>query len=52
MKHLILLLLASVAYAGIPANSQAPPAPPPVPEGPRYVVTYLEVSPAATEDGT
>src|SRR5215471_8287929 len=55
MKRLILLLLASVAYAGtmsLPANTQAPAAPPPVPEGPRYVVTYLEVSPAATEDGT
>jgi quinol monooxygenase YgiN len=55
MKRLILLLLASVAYAGsmsLPANSQAPPAPPPVPEGPRYIVTYLEVSPTATADGT
>src|SRR5215475_15377216 len=55
MKRRILLLFASVAYAGtmsLPANSQAPAAPPPVPEGPRYVVTYLEVSPAATEDGT
>src|SRR5215831_14289578 len=55
MKRLILSLLASVAYAGtmsLPANTQAPAAPPPVPEGPRYVVTYLEVSPAATEDGT
>src|SRR5215831_19234568 len=55
MRRLILLLLASVAYAGtmsLPANSQAPPPPPPVPEGPRYVVTYLEVSPTATADGT
>jgi quinol monooxygenase YgiN len=56
MWRLILLLLASLTYAGtmsLPANSQAPPAPPPtVPAGPRYVVTYLEVSPTATADGT
>ena len=55
MRRLILLLLASLAYAGtmsVPANSQAPPAPPPVPDGPRYIVTYLEVSPTATADGT
>lgn len=54
MRRLILLLLASVAYVGtmsLPANSQSPPTPP-VPEGPRYVVTYLEVSPTATADGT
>src|SRR5262249_41975153 len=54
MRRVILLLLASAAYAGtisLPANSQAPPAPPPVPEGPRYIVTYLEVSPTATADG-
>jgi quinol monooxygenase YgiN len=54
MRRVILLLLASVAYAGtmsLPANSQAPPAPPPVPEGPRYVVTYLEVPATATADG-
>ena len=55
MRRPILLLLAATAYAGtmsLPANSQAPPAPPPVPEGPRYVVTYLEVAPTATVDGT
>jgi quinol monooxygenase YgiN len=54
MRRLILLLLASVAYIGtmsLPANSQSPPTPS-VPEGPRYIVTYLEVSPTATADGT
>jgi quinol monooxygenase YgiN len=54
MRRRILLLLASVAYVGtmsLPANSQSPPTPS-VPEGPRYVVTYLEVSPTATADGT
>jgi quinol monooxygenase YgiN len=54
MRRCILLLLASVAYVGtmsLPANSQSPPTPS-VPEGPRYVVTYLEVSPTATADGT
>jgi len=30
------------------AHAQAPAGPPPVPDGPRYVVTYLEVAPTAT----
>src|SRR5215467_12644124 len=29
------------------AHAQAPAAPPPVPDGPRYMVTYLEVMPTA-----
>jgi quinol monooxygenase YgiN len=32
------------------AHAQTPAAPPPVPDGPRYVVTYLEVMPTATAD--
>src|SRR5262245_41521927 len=53
MRAVVALLLASVAFAGtmgLPANSQAPSAPPPVPDGPRYIVTYLEVSPTARAD--
>jgi len=52
MRNTVTLLLASIAtWAMIqPANSQAPPAPPPVPDGPRYIVTYLEVSPTAKAD--
>jgi quinol monooxygenase YgiN len=30
------------------ARAQTPAAPPPVPDGPRYVVTYIEVAPSAT----
>lgn len=43
-------LLALAVYAGtvLPAaHAQAPPAPPPVPDGPRYSVVYLEVMPTA-----
>lgn len=46
-------LLAIAAYAGamLPAaHAQAPPAPPPVPDGPRYIVVYLEVMPTATSE--
>jgi quinol monooxygenase YgiN len=53
MRGTIALLIASLVYTatmGLPANSQAPPAPPPVPDGPRYIVTYLEVSPTAKAD--
>ena len=49
MRATIPVLLASIAYGTmvIPANAQAPAAPPPVPDGLRYVVTYLEVLPTA-----
>src|SRR5262245_14178951 len=43
------MLLASCACApGISALAQAPAGPPPVPEGPRYIVAYLEVMPTQT----
>src|SRR5262245_28633729 len=44
------LLVASMACVGTlisETHAQAPAAPPPVPDGPRYVVTYLEVMPTA-----
>jgi quinol monooxygenase YgiN len=44
------LLAALLVCAGISipaAHAQAPP-PPPVPDGPRYIVTYVEVMPTAT----
>lgn len=47
------LLFALMVCAGtsIPvAHSQSPVAPPPMPEGPRYIVTYLEVMPTAKAD--
>ena len=34
------------------AHAQAPASPPPVPDGPRYIVTYLEVMPTAIANGT
>ena len=39
-----------MAYAGmmVPAAHAQAPAPPPVPDGPRYIVVYLEVMPTAT----
>jgi quinol monooxygenase YgiN len=53
MRAAFTLLLASMVYAEtlvLPSSSQAPTTPPPVPNGPRYVVTYLEVSPTAEID--
>jgi quinol monooxygenase YgiN len=53
MRITIPVLLASMAFAGtmvIPAIAQAPSAPPPVPGGVRYVVTYMEVLPTAKAD--
>jgi quinol monooxygenase YgiN len=50
MKATLQLLLGLTAYAGMmatAAHAQAP-APPAVPEGPRYIVVYLEVMPTAT----
>lgn len=54
MRSGYLRLVAILAYAGVgvpAAWAQAPPAPPPVPDGPRYIVTYLEVMPTATSAG-
>ena len=45
------VLLGLAVYAGMTvstAKAQAPAGPPPVPDGPRYVVAYLEVMPTAT----
>ena len=50
MKAALQVLLGLAAYAGMmvpAAHAQAPP-PPPVPDGPRYIVVYLEVMPTAT----
>lgn len=53
MNGVVVLLIALVAQAGmiIPAHAQAPAGPSPIPDGPRYVVTYLEVMPTAIADG-
>ena len=45
--HLVALATHTCAMAAS-AHAQAPAGPPPVPDGPRYVVTYLEVAPTAT----
>ena len=53
MKGALQVLLGLTAYVGMmvpAAYGQAPPAPPPVPDGPRYIVVYLEVMPTATRD--
>ena len=50
MKTALQALLGLMACVGmmVPAAlAQAPPAPPPVPDGPRYIVIYLEVMPTA-----
>src|SRR5262245_12455517 len=50
MRDTLSLLLAWGVYTGAAvcrANAQVPPAPPPIPDGPRYIVTYLEVLPTA-----
>ena len=43
----LIALAAYVCARAAAAEAQAPAAPPPVPDGPRYVVTYLEVMPTA-----
>lgn len=51
MRFSLQFLLALVVCAGTSisaAHAQAPTAPPPVPDGPRYIATYLEVMPTAT----
>ena len=50
MKAALQLLLGLTAFAGmmVPAAHAQAPAPPPVPDGPRYIVVYLEVMPTAT----
>jgi len=51
MRRGFLGLIAVSSYALAPvaaALAQAPAGPPPVPDGPRYIVTYLEVMPTQT----
>jgi quinol monooxygenase YgiN len=49
MRRGFLALIALASWACVPsAEAQAPAGPPPVPDGPRYVVTYLEVMPTQT----
>ena len=53
MTAMIRTLAGAAMFAGLAmtaAHGQA--APPPVPDGPRYVVTYLEVMPSAVAAGT
>ena len=48
------LMLGVAILAGMTMTSQgqpAPPAPPPVPDGPRYVVTYVDVMQTAKDEG-
>ena len=55
MKIALRLLLALGTCLGIVASAaraQAPAAPPPVPDGPRYVVTYMEVMQTARANAT
>jgi quinol monooxygenase YgiN len=50
MRRSLPILVAAMFYVGAlmpETHAQAPTAPPPVPDGPRYVVTYLEVMPTA-----
>jgi quinol monooxygenase YgiN len=50
MKAAVQVLIGLTAFAGmmVPAAYAQAPAPPPVPDGPRYIVVYLEVMPTAT----
>ncbi|HEU0158047.1 MAG TPA: antibiotic biosynthesis monooxygenase [Hyphomicrobiaceae bacterium] len=51
MRWGLLALITLASWAGVPSAqvlAQAPAGPPPVPDGPRYVVTYLEVMPTQT----
>src|SRR5262245_52674452 len=47
ISRLVALASWSCAMAAA-AQAQAPAGPPPVPDGPRYIVTYLEVMPTQT----
>jgi quinol monooxygenase YgiN len=51
-KLLVAIALAAcMGMLGTPAHAQAPAAPPPVPDGPRYIVTYVEVMPSQVSEG-
>jgi quinol monooxygenase YgiN len=55
MKTMFWLLLALGTHFGMmapAARAQAPAAPPPVPDGPRYIVTYVEVMQTARDNAT
>src|SRR3984893_18894471 len=48
------LMLGVAILAGMTMTSQgqpAPPTPPPVPDGPRYIVTYVDVMQTANDEG-
>ena len=49
LKPALALMMACAALAAA-ARAQAPAPPPPPPDGPRYVVTYIEVKPAAVAE--
>jgi quinol monooxygenase YgiN len=47
----VMALAACVGMLATPAHAQAPAAPPPVPDGPRYIVTYVELMPSQVSEG-
>jgi quinol monooxygenase YgiN len=51
MTAVIRALAGAAMVAGLTMSAASGQAPPPVPDGPRYVVTYLEVMPSAAADG-
>ncbi len=52
MTGMIRALAGAAIFAGLSMTAANGQAAPPVPDGPRYVVTYLEVMPSATAAGT
>ncbi|HEY1544860.1 MAG TPA: antibiotic biosynthesis monooxygenase [Xanthobacteraceae bacterium] len=51
MTAVIRTLAGATIVAGLSISAATGQAPPPVPDGPRYVVTYLEVMPRAAAEG-
>jgi quinol monooxygenase YgiN len=52
MTSMIRALAGVAMFASLAMTAASGQAPPPVPDGPRYVVTYLEVMPTASREGT